>query len=170
MYSSFGRQVFESTDSNSVGRAVTDLVGKLRDREAAKSEFDAGFEQVIYTKTHSAQKTLVQYILKKVAMFEGQPFIGETDDLTIEHLISQSSGKQGREESVIGQLGNLVLVDSKTNEMLSTNDFKEKRQILVNRGYKLPKELMLAEALTDEVVAENTARISAMARDTIWKV
>lgn len=170
MYSSFGRQVFESSDSNEVGQAIVDLVNKLRDREAPVSEFDAAFEQIVYTKAHSAQKTLVQYILKKVAMYEGQPFIGETDDLTIEHLISQSSGKNGRTEAVIGQLGNLVLVDAKTNEMLSTNDYKEKKSILLSRGYKLPDLLMSIDSLTDEVIAANTARISELSRKTIWKV
>lgn len=170
MYSSFGRQVFSSGDSNDVAQCISELVSKLRDREVAASEFDAGFEQIIYTKLHSAQKTLVQYILKKVAIFEGQPFIGETDDLTIEHLLSQSTAKSGAKESVIGQIGNLILVDAKTNEMLSTNDYGDKKRILLGRGYKLPDILLDADTLSDEVVAANTARISELARETIWKV
>jgi hypothetical protein len=170
MYSSFGRGVFECADSNSVANCVNELVAKLRDRESPASEFDAGFEQVIYTKIHSSQKSLVQYILKKVAMHEGQPFIGETDDLTIEHLLSQSTAKSGARESTIGQIGNLILVDAKTNEMLSTNDFAHKKQILLDRGYKLPKVLVEADTLTDEVVAANTARISELSREIIWKV
>lgn len=170
MYSSFGRQVFAATDSAGVLRAIKDLNEKLQDREVPSSEFDAGFEQIIYTKTHSAQKSLVQYILKKVAMYEGQPFIGETDDLTIEHLLSQSMSKQGLKDSVIGQIGNLLLVDAKTNEMLSTNDFSQKKEILVSRGYKLPSILLEAETLTPEIVAENTARLSKIAREEIWKV
>jgi len=170
MYSSFGRQVFASDDSNAVAQCIADLVGKLRDREVAETEFDAGFGQVIYTKTHSAQKALVQYILKKVALYEGQPFIGDTDDLTIEHLLSQSTGKGGGREGVIGQIGNLVLVDSKTNELLSTNNFATKKSILEDRGYKLPKILTDANELSDEVIEENTARISTLARAVIWKV
>jgi hypothetical protein len=170
MYSSFGRGVFDCADSNSVAICVNELVAKLRDRESAASEFDAGFEQVIYTKLHSSQKSLVQYILKKVAMHEGQPFIGETDDLTIEHLLSQSTAKSGARESTIGQVGNLILVDAKTNEMLSTNDFAHKKQILLDRGYKLPDVLVDADTLTDEVVAANTARISELSREIIWKV
>lgn len=170
MYSSFGRQVFSSDDSNAIGKCINDLTSKLRDREVPSSEFDVGFEQVIYTKLHSSQKALVQYILKKVAMHEGQPFIGETDDLTIEHLVSQSSSKGGVKETVIGQLGNLILVDSKTNEMLSTNDFKEKKAILISRGYKLPDILMDADSLTEEVVKANTLRISELSRTQIWRV
>ena len=170
MYSSFGRGVFDCSDSNGVALCVSELVEKLRDRESPASEFDAGFEQIIYTKLHSSQKALVQYILKKVAMHEGQPFIGGTDDLTIEHLLSQSSSKSGAKDSTIGQVGNLILVDAKTNEMLSTNDFSHKKRILLDRGYKLPSVLVDADTLTDEVVAANTARISELAREIIWKV
>lgn len=170
MYSSFGRGVFECSDSNSIAICVNELVSKLRDRKSPDSEFDAGFEQIIYTKLHSGQKSLVQYILKKVAMHEGQPYIGETDDLTIEHLLAQSTAKNGTREMTIGQIGNLLLVDAKTNEMLSTNDFSYKKEILLDRGYKLPAVLLEADALTDEVVAANTARISELSREIIWKV
>jgi hypothetical protein len=170
MYSSFGRQVFNSKDSNEIGVAINELVGKLRDRRVADSEFDAGFEQVIYTKLHSSQKSLVQYILRKVASYEGQATIGDTDDLTIEHLVSQSSRKDGREETVIGQIGNLILVDPKTNELLSTNNFATKRDILLSRGYKLPEPFVDADTLTDELIAENTMRIAKIARDVIWRV
>lgn len=170
MYSSFGRQIFDGSDSNAVGRAISDLVAKLQEREVDESEFDVGFAQIQYTRTHSSLKALVQYILRKVALHEGQPFIGDSEDLTIEHLLPQSSVKAGARENVVGQIGNLFLVDTKTNEMLSTNDFSAKRDILLTRGYKLPNLLLESDGLTDDVVAANTARIAALARSVIWKV
>ena len=170
MYSSLGRAVFAAKDSNEAGKAISELVGKLRDREVAESEFDAGFEQVIYTKSHSSQKALVQYILRKVAIHECQPVVGDTDDLTIEHLLPQSSATDGPDEKLIGQLGNLILVDSKTNEMLSTNDFKRKKAILKDRGYKLPDELDSVDALDEDVIRLNTMRLAELARTKIWKV
>ena len=170
MYSSFGRQVFVASDSNRVARCIGDLVAKLQEREVALSEFDAGFEQIIYTRTQASQKALVQYILRKVAFFESQPTVGHSDDLTIEHLFSQSMSKKGLSDSVIGQIGNLVLVDQETNNLLSTNDFRQKKSILIDRGYKLPKVLMEADELSPQVVFENTMRISELARSVIWKV
>lgn len=170
MYSSFGRQVFASSDSNSVAKCISDLVTKLREREVVQSEFDAGFEQIIFTKTHSSQKALVQYILKKIALHECQPTVGHSDDLTIEHLFSQSMSKKGLSDLVIGQIGNLILVDSETNNLLSTNDFSMKKEILAKRGYKLPQLLIEADELTPEVVYQNTKRISELARNVIWKV
>jgi hypothetical protein len=170
MYSSLGRAVFLANNSNDAGKAIADLVDKLRAREVAESEFDAGFEQVIYTTGHSSQKALVQYILKKVAIHESQPFVGDTEDLTIEHILPQSSAKDGNDEKLIGQLGNLLLVDSKTNEMLSTKDFKEKKAILKDRGYKLPQELEDVDKLDEEVIRLNTMRLAVLARTKIWKV
>lgn len=170
MYSSFGRQVFNCKDSNAVGIAITDLVDKLRERCVAPSQFDVGFEQVIYTNLYSSQKSLVQYILKKVALQEDQPSIGHTDDLTIEHLILQSARKDGVKEGVIGQIGNLLLIDQDTNGLLSNKSFIEKRNILISRGYKLPELLLECEDLNPDIIRRNTQRISEISREIIWKV
>ena len=170
MYSSFGRQVFDSKDSNQVGVAIEELLSKLRDREVAESEFDAGFEQVIFTRLHSSQKSLVQYILRKVALFEKQPFIGDSDDLTIEHLLPQSKSKEGKRDSVVGQIGNLILIDQETNRQISDNDFEHKKKILLDRSYKLPDILLGANEMDDEIIRANTARVAELARKSIWRV
>ena len=170
MYSLFGRQVFSSVDGAEVAKAIAELQLKLRERESSPSEFDAGFEQVIYTNNQSSQKSLVQYILKRIALDEAQPFIGETDDLTIEHLLSQSNIKTGIAENTIGQIGNLLLIDSKTNELLSTKNFLTKKNILKDRGYKLPNLLEAADEISAELIAQNTSRLSKVARNKIWKV
>ena len=170
MYSLFGRSVFAASNSNDIAVEIANLLKKLRDREVAPSEFDAGFEQVIFTNKHSAHKSLVQYILGKVAIHEGQPSIGHSEDLTIEHLLPQSAIKNGKSEKIIGQIGNLLLVDTETNGLLGTLDFKAKKKILADRGYKLPQAFEAAKDLTSELITENTKRISALARDVIWKV
>jgi hypothetical protein len=170
MYSSFGRQIFEAKDSNEASTVIADLLQKLRDREVSESEFHVGFEQIIYTAKHSSQKSLVQYILRKVAIHQNQPFIGETDDLTIEHLLPQSAAKSDEDELIIGQIGNLMLIDGETNGKLGNNDFKHKREILLDRGYKLPLNLMEAEDISETNILDNTRRISELAWSTIWKV
>jgi hypothetical protein len=61
-------------------------------------------------------------------------------------------------------------VDQETNNALSINDFTAKKQILEERGYKLPHLLKEAEDLTPEIIRANSLRISEIARDIIWKV
>ena len=170
MYSSLGRAIFAANDSNEVAKAISELTTKLREREVASTEFDAGFGQIIHTKTHSSQKALVQYILKRIALFEGQPYIGDTDDLTIEHLLPQSKIKAGAPEEVVGQIGNLILVDDDTNGKLSAREFSEKKNILLDRGYRLPKLFLDADVITPDLIEENTMRISSIARTDVWKV
>lgn len=171
MYSSFGRQIFAANDADGVHSAIQELEAKLREREPPESEFFAGFEQIIFTKNQSSQKALVQYILKKVAKHEGQPTVGETDDLTIEHLLPQSTISDEKDiERVVGQIGNLVLVDGKTNNLMSNKDFREKKEILMRAGYKLPAVLLAADDITEDVIRANTARVGTLAREAIWKV
>jgi hypothetical protein len=169
MYASFGRQLYDADDANQAGKAITDLIKKLRGREVADSEFDAGFEQIIHTERHSSQRALVRYILSKVAEHEQQPHLGDSEELTIEHLHPQSAAKTDDDEAIIGQLGNLMLVDSKTNEKLSTNDFNQKKSILINAGYKLPDVLMNANEIDAEIIRQNTKRIAVLSRESIWR-
>ncbi len=134
------------------------------------SEFDAGFEQIVHTKQQASQKGLVQYILKKVALHEGQPHICETDDLTIEHLVPPSRIGPSFSEISVGQIGNLFLADSETNNLLSTNEFGEKKAILTSRGYKLPELLADADELDDDLLRKNTMRLAELARNVVWKI
>ncbi|MEL7092836.1 MAG: DUF262 domain-containing HNH endonuclease family protein [Pseudomonadota bacterium] len=170
MYSLLGRQVFDASDPHKISNHLADFRQKLRDREVEDSEFDVSFSQVIHTKANSSQKSLVQYILRKVAAHEKQMFIGETDDLTIEHLLPQSTIKSDEDAKVVGQIGNLMLIDAETNNLLSSNDFSQKRAILSDRGYKLPELFDGEKKITRDLIELNTLRISEMAREQIWKV
>ncbi len=170
MYASFGQRVFNSKDSNEVSVLLRELETKLRERVAPEAEFDAGFEQVIYTNQHSAQRALVRYILKKIAKHEGAHSIGDSEDLTIEHLLPQQKIKAGASDNLIGQIGNLLLIDQETNLELATKSFKSKKKILLEKGYKLPQIFMDANELSEDLIKANTRRLSALARDEIWKI
>ena len=170
MYSSFGRQIYSAKDSNIAASVINDFKEKLRFREVVSSKFDAGFGQVKFTKSHPQQKSLVRYILKKVSTFEHLPFVGETDDLTIEHLLPQSREESGEDSAIIGQIGNLILVDRETNVLLSNKNYLEKKEILRKRGYRLPPLLENANKIDKSLISRNTKRISKLARDEIWKL
>ncbi|EDL50345.1 hypothetical protein ED21_27778 [Erythrobacter sp. SD-21] len=171
MYASLGQNIFRAqSDSAKIGRLIAEHREKLRFREVPAVEFDAGFEQIFYTKTKSAKKALVRYILLKLAKHEGHQFQGETDDLTIEHLVPQAAIGAGYSEEEVGQLGNLILIDSETNGMLSSNRFADKKRILESRGYRLPEQLAGAEELTPKLLRSNTLRLAEIAREQVWKV
>ena len=168
MFASFGRKVFVATDASVIGAEVAALKDKLRERMPSSSEFDAGFEQIHYTRERSGQKALVRYILGKVAEYEKQPTVGHTDELTIEHLVPQASLKKGVSAKIVGQLGNLILVDQETNSRIGNKSFPEKRDILVRAGYRLPTAYLEADDLSSEMIESNTSRISNLARTEVW--
>lgn len=170
MYSSFGRKLFEATDPETASSAISDLLEKLRERVPSPTEFDAGFEQLIFTKYNTSHRATVRYALQKIALQEAQPALGETEDLTIEHLLPQSEIIDDNSAGIIGQIGNLILVDSATNESLGTKDYEAKKKILQEKGYKLPNLLLESPAITPELIKQNTMRISNLAREKIWKV
>ena len=102
---------------------------------------------------------------------EDLPVIGFTDDLTIEHLISQDKiDPEKCPAEIVGQIGNLILVDSDTNAKLDNNSFLEKKNILLEKGYKIPKEFSDKDELTPELIECRTQNVSKSARETIWKV
>lgn len=142
MYSSFGRKLFDATDASVASEEIRFLVGKLRERVPFPSEFDAGFEQIIYTNSATSQRGLVRYILLKINSYEKSPHLGTTNELTIEHLVPQDQIGEKWPEDIIGQLGNLVLVDEETNEQLGTKSFSDKKKILLDRGYQVPEEFV----------------------------
>lgn len=149
MFASFGKQMFNSRDNVNAVQVLRDLKCKLRDRAPDPDEFDANFRRIVFTRGQTSHKELIRYILKKVQNEEGSPTVGESDDLTIEHLIPQASD---RDESVVGQIGNLILVDKETNGRLADREFSEKKKILHETGYRLPTAFDEIDDLTDEII------------------
>lgn len=170
MYSSFGRKLFECEDSNAAADEISSLLKKLKERYPGPSEFDASFEQLIYTKYNTSHRATVRYTLLKLALQEGHPALGDTEDLTIEHLLPQSEISDDIPSEIIGQIGNLILVDAKTNEELANKSFQEKKQALENKGYVLPDCFKDSAEITPDLIKANTARLSELARAKVWKV
>lgn len=170
MYSSFGRKLFDCKNSQDAAIEIQDLISKLRERIPYPTEFNAGFEQILYTKLNTSQRSLVRYILQKVFNFEGVAAIGDTSDLTIEHLHPQAEIGGEFTAEIVGQVGNLILVDPKTNDKLGAKSFVEKKKILIDRGYQLPVEFLAADEISPELIKSNTLRISELSRTQVWKV
>ena len=141
MYSSFGRNLFKASNSDVASAEIRSLTGKLKERVPVPNEFDAAFEQIIYTKSSTSHRALVRYILSKLFKHENLPSVGTEEELTIEHLISQDKiGNGNWTAEIVGQIGNLYLVDSDTNTHMGTKSFKEKKKILFDNGYQIPEE------------------------------
>jgi hypothetical protein len=91
--------------------------------------------------------------------------------MTIEHLASQSLIGQGEfSESLVGQLGNLLLVSDELNAKLKDKPFKDKKQILSDSGFKLVEEMKAAATWGAAEIRLRTQTLAERAYNDVWKL
>ena len=131
------------------------------------------FPSLIYTATQSKERGLVKYVLAKISRHLEHAHVADMDDLTIEHLVPQSSiGKNGWDEEAVGQIGNLILVPKEINERLENKTFKEKRDILKKSkmaGF-LSEAFMNVDMLTPELISQRTRELGVAAYAEVWRI
>ncbi len=171
MYAALGRRLFEAADTDAAVRVITDLKVKLRERMPLLGEVRALFPTLIYTANVTKQRKLVKYALTRFS--EGKPtaLAVDYDQTTIEHLVPQSAiGTKGLTDTIVGQLGNLVLVSKELNKQLRDKPFDEKKPLLIRAGYDLPDEIRGLEDITKEDIEERTKRMAEQAYNQIWRI
>lgn len=170
MYSSFAKKLYEANDSQASSDIIKDLVGKLRTKIPSSDEFRIAFREVIYTNSNSKQKNLVRYILRKFSEYYSYKYPVDFDELSVEHLYPQSKISKEWPEEVVGCLGNLIFMDQKMNEKLSSKSFERKKEIIVSDGYALPKFVANSEDWTQKEIMEHAKEMAKTAYSDIWKI
>lgn len=171
MYSAFGRKLFESADSNAASIEIAVLKGKLQSRRPPQDEFSVGFRQIAFTNSNTKQKNLVRYILRKFAEDAGYKYSVDFDDLTIEHLAPQSLiGSGPWTDETVGQLGNLFLLDPKTNGLLANKLFVEKMRLLNEGDLSVPAFIKEKSSWLDDDISSHTEQMAAHAYTSIWAI
>ena len=172
MYASLGRRLFEAGDTQSAVNVINELKAKLRDRVPSEDEVMALFPELIYTDKVSKQRKLMKYALVGFGSQKKRDVAIDFDQLTIEHLISQSMiDNHDYSEEVIGQVGNLILVSEELNEKLGNKTFKQKKKILQNEGYDLFEDIYdLDDDLPADKIVERTKWLASQAYQSVWKI
>lgn len=170
MYAALGRRIFEANDTHEAVKIIQELRQKLRDRIPKIAEFKALFPNIIFTDNVTKQKKLMKYILVGLQRQKSNSTTIDYDQMTIEHLTPQSLiGQQGYDDSIIGQIGNLLLVSEELNGKLKNKLFKEKRKILLDNGYELPKAIEEAAMWGQTEIQSRTDAIADEAYNEVWK-
>lgn len=171
MYASTARRLHDAGDSQKKNDVLNEFRGKLRDRIPSQSEFNVNFEQIIFTKSSSKQKRLVQYILVELHRMEKTGIPVDYSQMTIEHIYPENPKyEKSLAASVIGQIGNLILIDQDLNDKLANKSFKEKKNILTDKGINLGETLKQAEDWNEDAIGQRTAELSKMAFEKVWKI
>jgi hypothetical protein len=171
MYSSFAKKLHTSNNANTAGIEINNLIEKLRDRRPDFDEFQVGFKQIGFTDSSPKQKRLVQYILRKFVMHHKYVTVGDLDSLTIEHLAAQSLiGTDEWAAATVGQLGNLLLLDTKTNSDIGNDPFEAKKEKIKQGGYTLPDFINEKSTWNAEAIQAHTDALALTAYNEVWKL
>lgn len=171
MYSSTARRLHEATDSQKKNDVLNEFRTKLKDRIPSQSEFDVNFEQIAFTKSNSKQKKLVQYILGELHRAENPGIPIDYSQMTIEHIYPENPiDGNALDSSIIGKIGNLILIDQDLNDKLANKSFPEKIKILTQNGIKLDETLKQAVEWNEQTIASRTLELSKLAYEKVWRI
>ncbi|HDL7339044.1 TPA: DUF262 domain-containing protein [Yersinia enterocolitica] len=161
IYSEHAIRLTKSSNTDEIQSVLNSLFRSLNKKLPSYEEFHVNFIELNYISNKTRSKNIIKYALSKQLGDAINCLNIDHDFLTLEHYISESELKNGEKESVVGSIGNLLLIDDKTNNSILNNlDVKEKYNVLSELIYPLEKTF-ITEAEWDEVkVKERTSRIA----------
>lgn len=167
----YSRHAISLTDAGSeseVQAALSALEKSLTHKVPEFNEFEVSFSNLRYVNRNTRNKNLIKYILTRFMLSESTGVPADMDAMTLEHLIPQSSSE---DNEVIGSIGNLILVDAKTNsEELKDYSFIKKKEILLSKKYPLETFIIESESWNHETIAERTSQLCKDAYMSLWKI
>lgn len=137
-YSSFAIKLTNAKSDSEVQSVLNSLFDSLRKKIPAFEEFEVKFISLYYLSNLTKNKSIVKYALSKQLGTQANGLNIHHDNLTIEHLLPEVEIRRGCSEELVGNIGNLILTDARTNaENLAAKDPIEKLNILRNLNYPM---------------------------------
>lgn len=173
MYALLARHIATIKNAQEATPILKDLRKKLQERVPPIAEFLALFPGLLYTSTLTKERQLVKYVLAKISRELSHAFPADLDDLTIEHLVPQSSiGAAKWTDEIVGQIGNLILVTKDLNQKLEDKSFKAKKALLLKNKYNdmLPDYFWDTDQLTPDLIKRRTTELAELSYNTVWKI
>ncbi|RBI68673.1 DUF262 domain-containing protein [Vreelandella sulfidaeris] len=132
------------------------LVSKLPDKE----EFIVKFSELEYTSKKTKHKAIVKYTLSTLFTSNNGGLTIDFENLTIEHLLSESKLKSDC-ESAVASIGNLILLDRKTNsEEVADKAPVDKFLILKGKNYPMDQAFIESSAWGNDQIIARTRKMA----------
>jgi Protein of unknown function (DUF1524) len=126
-----------------------------------KDEYLSRFNQLVYLSNKTRNKALIKYILVLISEDQISGLDIDYSSLTIEHLIPESDIFDESDENVIGSIGNLILINSKTNsDELKNKNSKEKYEILIKLNYPLERNFVDSDNWNKDFIEHRCLKIA----------
>jgi len=143
IYSSHSIRLSSAVGNDEIQAILSSLFSSLKHKLPQFEEFEVKFLELSYLSGKTKAKGIVRYSLSRQLGMLVNGFNVNHEALSIEHLISEADIKHGSNESIVGNIGNLLLIDAKTNsEELKNSNPIEKLKILQRINYPLKKSFI----------------------------
>lgn len=168
-YSRIAILLSHAEDNDKIQKAFNELNIFLRSKFPAKDEFVVKFLDLEYLSNRTKYKPAIVHALKTIMADSDNGLTIDYQNLTIEHLIPQSFDSTNDE--IIGSIGNLILVDRKTNsEELRDLNPSSKIRLLKEKGFPLGNSFINSEEFDEQSVKERSRKIASVVYDKLQKV
>lgn len=168
LYYKHARELTNANNPDKIQSIFSSLTRSLKYKLPEFKEFEIEFTNLVYTKSKTRNKKILTYILSR---FMGKSINGLPIDYeftSIEHVLPQSKESN---EDVVGSIGNLILVDRKTNsEELKNFDFQKKIEILKSKGYPIDSDLLNATQWTEKEISNRAKSMAHKAFYELWSI
>jgi hypothetical protein len=172
MYAKAARDLFASKTPQVQADVLKDIRQKLVDRAPTRDQFVSDFvNRFVVTDTFTRDNRVVKYVLR--AILRHLHPTTNLEDLTIEHILPQDQiGQSGIGETLVGNIGNLILVSDSLNSRLDNKPFPDKQAILRTGGaaYDLGGVLKGVTVWTQPEIVARAKNLAELAYDTVWRL
>lgn len=167
-YYKHARELTKNDNPDKTQSIFSSLTRSLQSKLPEFQEFEIEFTNLVYTKSKTRKKKVITYILSRFMGKSINALPIDYEFISIEHLLPQSRESN---EDVVGSIGNLILVDKKTNsEELKNSDFQKKIEILKSKRYPLDSDLLNATQWTEKEISNRAKSMAQKAFYELWSI
>ncbi|GED40783.1 DUF262 domain-containing protein [Cobetia marina] len=169
-YSSSARKLFSVKNKPAAKRIILDFIEQLKQKSPSESEFEIKFKGLKFSNDYTKDKKIIQYVFNKIELYENGRGELAPEDLTLEHIMSQSSGSDAKYVSI----GNLLPLSKELNEQAGDKTFVDKVAIYRSSSYKITQKFCedykdVSEWDKDNIIAREE-ELSALCFNKYWKI
>ena len=171
MYAKLAQQTTACETAQEFASVLSDIKDKFRERVPDLSEFTLPFVRLIYRSNYTRERSVVRYVLTKLARHFGMPEEVDLSMLTIEHILAQSQGEETDDAFDVGAIGNLILVNETLNGQLGTKSFKDKKALFTaNNNVFLDPYLSDAKKWDAEAISQRGVSLAEVGYSKVWNI
>lgn len=172
MYAASAEDLHLARNKNARSQVLKDFMEKLKERVPAYEEFEANLGELVYLSDNTRDKPIVQHLLRRLhEHFQSGAAATDFTAMTIEHIYPENPNAVKRlPGTVVGALGNLILLPARLNEKLANKPFAKKYKAYEDEGVPMDPELAGASRWGQKEIETRTKALSKLLYQTILRV